>query len=102
MGHTLEHGPERPQPVQPATADDEEVAISGGGYERRYRLVGQVFVTTIDDLGDEAFVDAPATVCHDRPQFGAEAIGDTPRRRIRRPRFRRTVNADGDPARKVR
>lgn len=98
MGNTLGHRPERLQPVQPATADDEEVAISGGGHERRHRLVGQVFVTTIDDLRDEAFVDALAAVRHDRPELGGVAIGEIPRRR----RFRRAVGADGDPAWKVR
>ena len=86
MGHTLGHGPERPQPVQSATADDEEVAISGGGHERRHRLVGQVFVTTIDDLGDEAFVDALAAVRHDRPDLGGVAIGEIPRHRNGLPR----------------
>ena len=58
--------------METATADDQEVCISGGCDERVHRVVLQVLALVADDLRHSGRVDGLASVRDDVPEPDAE------------------------------
>jgi hypothetical protein len=67
MSDPLGNRTERPQPVEAAAADDEQVGTRRGGDQRGNWFVRQFVALSVDDQVDQPSVEGLTAVGDDRP-----------------------------------